>query len=473
MRWQLEKVLEKQAQTGEMVLLSKNGYLIVDEDERVKIDEFSENYKDFMAISKSERKTCRNIIKILGDNGFANIEDKKSLLPGDRVFRINRGKGIMAAIIGSEIVENGLLIIGSHIDSPRLDLKPQTLYESLGLAYFKTHYYGGIKKYQWVTIPLSLEGVIVKENGEVIDVSIGESNDEPCFCISDLLPHLAQKQMKKPLDEAIDAQMLNVLIGSTPLYNGSEAVKLGILKFLNEKYGVKEEDLISAELEMVPSLPPRDIGFDKSMIGAYGHDDRVCVYTSLRALCATKNPKKTTIGLFVDKEEIGSCGNTGMRSRFFEDSMFELLDLMNLKHKSLTLKRSFSNSICISADVDGAVDPNFLGVFDKRNSSGINSGVVLTKYTGAKGKSGASDASAELVARMRRIFNKNKVVWQPGNYGKVDEGGGGTIAAYVAELNIDTIDCGVPVLSMHSPYEIVGKLDVYMAYKGYLGFYKE
>ena len=391
------------------------------------------------------------------------------LKPGDRIYQVNRDKAIMLAVMGRKGLEHGVNIGAAHIDSPRLDLKQNPLYESDELGFFKTHYYGGIRKYQWVTIPLELHGVVALKNGEVVRVSVGNGPDDPMFTIDDLLPHLATDQVKKPLGEAIPAESLNILVGSRPLRDdeGSDRVKLSVLELLNRKYGIVEEDFLSAELCAVPAFRAVDIGFDRSLIGAYGHDDRVCAYASLAALLQLSTPERTAVCMLADKEEIGSEGVSGMKSRAFDTFMEDLC-----QSQSVPLRACYEKSFCLSADVTAAYDPNFAEVYEKRNSAFVNYGMGLCKYTGARGKSGASDASAELVAYVRRVLDGAGVVWQMAELGKADQGGGGTVAVFMAERNIDTLDAGVPVLSMHAPFETVSKLDCYMTYKGMKAIYE-
>ena len=449
----------------------KNGFTDIDEKLRERVFEFCEEYRKALTEAKTEREFCNMSIKLLENEGFENLDGKTALKAGDKVYQVNRGKGVIAFVIGTEPIENGVNIVGAHIDSPRLDLKPQPLYEDNGIAFLKTHYYGGIRKYQWYNIPLALHGVVVKKDGTAINVKIGEDSTDPIFCITDLLPHLAGQYAGKKLSDAFEAEKLNVIVGNIPCNDAEkEKVKYGVMKLLNEKYGICEADLISSELELVPAFEARDLGFDRSMIAGYGHDDRVCAYTALRAIMSTNKPAKTAICLLVDKEEIGSMGNTGMQSRHFENALAKICKLSNAKYDELMLRKCLSNSQCLSADVGAAFDPNFPEVFERNNSSYLNEGLLLTKYTGARGKSGSSDANAEFVARIRNIFEENGVVWQSGELGKTDVGGGGTIAQFVANLDVDTIDCGVTLLGMHSPNEVAGKFDIYMAYKGYKAF---
>jgi aspartyl aminopeptidase len=402
--------------------------------------------------------------------GFVPYSPGKVIKSGDKLYYVNRGKSLMLAVIGSLSLSEGANIAAAHIDSPRLDLKQNPLYEDSELAYFKTHYYGGIKKYQWVTIPLELHGVLALKSGENIEIVIGRDPGDPVFVITDLLPHLSADQYKKNLAESFPGESLNILLGSRPYAEKceSDSVKLNIMEILNKKYGISEEDFLSAEISAVPSVTTRDIGLDRSLLGGYGHDDRVCAYASLRAILDTKAPKKTAVCVLADKEEIGSEGVSGLKSAAFDTFMKGLCD-----SQGVDLGLCFSKSCCISADVCNAFDPNYAEVSDKRNNARINYGVGICKYTGSRGKSSASDASAELVAKMRRLFDENNVVWQMAELGKVDQGGGGTVAVYMAQRNIDTIDAGVPVLSMHAPFEVVSKLDAYMTYRAVASLYAE
>ena len=438
------------------------------------IMKYAEGYIDYMNKAKTEREIIKQSSKIAKENGFKNIEEIEDLKPGDKVYYINREKSMYLAIIGKEEIEKGVNIIGAHADSPRLDLKPNPLYEDGELAYFKTHYYGGIKKYQWTTIPLSIHGVIVKANGEKIEVNIGEDEKDPIFTITDLLPHLAQDQMEKKLKNGIDGEDLNLLIGSIPYEKDiPEAVKLNILDILNKKYGITEVDFLSSELELVPAMKCRSMGFDESMIAGYGQDDKVCVYAELTALMDIKEiPKRTAVCIISDKEEIGSMGNTGMESEIFEMFMSEILNKLNVNKPDL-LKKVFCNSKMLSADVDAGFDPIYANVSDRINAGHIGRGLTLNKYTGARGKSGASDANAEFVAEVRSIFEEKGIKYQIAELGKVDIGGGGTIAYILANKGIDVIDCGVPVLSMHAPYEVTSKLDLYETYRGYKAFWEK
>ena len=447
----------------------KNGRALVGDDIINKSNSYCEGYKSFLDKAKTEREAVITAIKLAEENGFCEFDRTKKYNAGDKVYINNRGKALILTVIGSESVENGVNISAAHIDSPRLDLKPNPLYEEVELALFKTHYYGGIKKYQWTAIPLSLHGVFALKDGSVKEVSIGEEADEPKFVINDLLPHLAQEQSKRTLNEGIKGEELNVLIGSHPFKDdkGSELVKLNILKLLNEKYGIVEDDFLSAELEIVPAFKACDIGLDRSMVGAYGQDDRVCAYPALTAVMDVKNPKKTAMAILADKEEVGSMGNTGLESDFLR---YAIGDLAKMQGGDGTV--AIRNSKCLSADVNAGLDPTFQDVMERRNASRLNYGVVVTKYTGARGKSGTSDASAEYMAYIRKLLDENDIIWQSGELGKVDLGGGGTVAQFIANMGIDVVDLGVPVLSMHAPFETTAKLDVYMCYKAMYEFMK-
>ena len=450
----------------------ENGWILKASEEKEKIMDYAKGYIKYLNESKTEREIINSSKKIAEENGFGEINSFDNLKAGDKVYYINRDKSMYLAIIGENSIEEGLNIIGAHADSPRLDLKPNPLYEEGELAYLKTHYYGGIKKYQWTTIPLAIHGVIVKSNGEKIDINIGENMEDPIFTITDLLPHLAQDQMRKKLSEAIDGEDLNLLIGSIPYdKNITESVKLNILNILNRKYGITEADLVSSEIELVPALKARNMGFDNSMVAAYGQDDKICVYSSLTALMNINNPKRTAVCIIADKEEIGSMGNTGMESHVFDTFISEILNKLGVNRPNL-LDKVFCNSKMLSADVDAALDPIYANVSERNNASYLGRGIGLNKYTGARGKSGASDANAEFVAEIRKIFEDNNICYQVSELGRVDVGGGGTIAYILANKGIDVIDCGVPVLSMHSPYEVTSKLDLYEAYRGYEAFYK-
>ena len=452
----------------------KQGWTDASESEKEEIFKISEKYMEYLNKAKTEREFIKQAKKLADENGFKDIMEFSNLKAGDKIYFINREKSMYLAIIGEESIENGMHIIGSHVDSPRLDLKPNPLSEDTGLAYFKTHYYGGIKKYQWTTIPLSIHGVIVKTNGEKIEVSIGEEENEPIFTITDLLPHLAQEQMEKKLKNGIEGEDLKILVGSMPYSNEKtpESVKLNILNILNKKYGITEDDLSSSELEVVPAFKARSLGLDSSMVAAYGQDDKVCAYTSLAAMMTLENVKNTAVCILSDKEEIGSMGNTGMESHMFDFFISEILNKLNVNRPNL-LDKVFCFSKMLSSDVDAGFDPIYASVSDKQNAGLIGSGISLNKYTGSRGKSGASDANAEYVAWVRNILEKNGIKYQVAELGKVDIGGGGTIAYILANKGVDVIDCGVPVLSMHAPYEVTSKFDIYSAYKAYQSFWKE
>ena len=465
---------EKQKTAGELrrealLYQPKNGYDRLNPAEEADLNAYCEDYKKFLDAGKTERECVDETVRLAEYHGFKPFVRGMALNPGDKLYRVNRGKAIMLAVIGSKPLSEGVNIGAAHIDSPRLDLKPNPLYEDAELAFFKTHYYGGIRKYQWVTIPLELHGVIALKDGATVKVSIGSSEGEPRFTIDDLLPHLGAEQSKKPLGEAIPGESLNLLIGSRPFAGdeGSDRVKLAVLDLLNQKYGITEEDFISAELSAVPAFKAMDIGFDRSLIGAYGHDDRVCGFAALAALFTLGTPARTAVCMLADKEEIGSEGVSGMQSAAFDTFMSDLCDAQRVP-----LKACYEKSFCLSADVTAAFDPNFADVYEKRNSAKVNYGMGLCKYTGARGKSGASDASAEVVGYVRKVLDEANVVWQMAELGKVDAGGGGTVACYMAERDIDTIDAGVPVLSMHAPFETVSKLDCYMTYKGMKAVYE-
>lgn len=447
----------------------KNGLLRASAETISAAQEYCRGYKAFLDNSKTEREAAKTAILMAREKGFEPFDRTKSYKAGDRVFFNNRGKTVAFVVFGREKNEKGVNITAAHIDSPRLDLKPNPLYEELELALFKTHYYGGIRKYQWPTVPLALHGVFVKKDGSVVQVSIGEREDEPKFVVNDLLPHLAAEQSKRTLADGIRGEELNVLIGSCPFKDdeGSELVKLNIMNILNEKYGVTEEDFLSAELEIVPAAKSCDIGFDRSMIGSYGQDDRVCAYPALTAVLDVESPANTAVAILTDKEEIGSEGNTGLNSDFLYHVIHDIC-LTDGSDETVALR----NSRCLSADVNAAMDPTFQDVMERRNASFLNYGVVLTKYTGARGKSGTSDASAEYVAEIRAMLDNADIIWQTGELGKVDAGGGGTVAMYIASLGVDVIDLGVPVLSMHAPFETTAKLDVYMCYRAMYEFMK-
>ena len=453
----------------ELFYKQKNGYDTMSTQQRIDMEDYCRGYMAFLNEARTEREAVKIAIEMAEDKGFVEYVDGMKLSPGDKVYCNNRSKALMLAVIGSKSLEEGCVIAGAHVDSPRIDLKQNPLYESDELAYFKTHYYGGIKNYQWVTIPLEMHGVVALKNGEMIDVSIGHDPSDPQFVITDLLPHLGKEQMRKTMEEGITGEGLNILIGSIPYADeGSDRVKLAVMSILNDRYGIVEEDFLSAELTAVPAFEVREIGLDRSLIGGYGHDDRVCAYAELKAILdLDEAPEKTAVCILADKEETGSDGVSGMQSSAFECFMEELCAGQNVP-----LRRCFKNSFCLSADVTAAFDPNFPEVSEKRNDAKLNYGMGICKFTGARGKSGTSDASAEIVGYLRRIFADAGVIWQMSELGKVDQGGGGTIAKYMANRNIDTIDAGVPVMSMHAPFEVVAKFDCFMTYLGVLAAYK-
>lgn len=438
--------------------------------------DYSENYKKFLDTAKTEREATVEIIRQAKSNGYKDINDfitkKTTPKKGDKIYAVNRGKAVLLFNIGENPIASGINVVGTHIDVPRIDLKPFPIYEDSNLAFLKTHYYGGIKKYQWATIPLAIHGVIFKKDGEKVDVVIGEDESEPVLQITDILPHLAQDQYKKLMGDGITGEQLNLLIGNIPVSDKDvkDKVKYNILKILNKKYGITESDFLTSELEIVPAGKARDLGFDASMILGYGHDDRSCSYAALSAIFETTSLKKTACSMFMDKEEVGSHGNTSSASKFFENTLAELISLQEKNYTDIHFRRSISNTQVLSADVGAAYDPNYPQAYDKRNSSQLGAGIQLVKYTGVRGKSGCSDANAEFVSEVARIFDSNNVVWQIGELGKVDQGGGGTIAFILADANADVVDCGIPVLSMHAPYEAISKVDLYMAHKAYYAF---
>lgn len=431
--------------------------------------DFCEGYKAFLDEGKTERECVKKAVELLTAAGYREFDTQGSYKPGDKVYYVNRKKAIIATTFGEKSVKEGIRMNGAHIDSPRLDLKPSPVYEKDDMALFKTHYYGGIRKYQWATIPLAMHGVIIKKNGEIVELNLGEKPGDPVFCITDLLPHLAADQNERKLKDGIKGEELNIVIGSIPYTDDEvkEPVKLMALKLMNEQFGITEKDFLRAEVEFVPAHKASDVGFDRSMVGAYGQDDRICAYTALMAEIDTKNPVYTTMTILTDKEEIGSEGNTGLNSNYVGDYITYLAELEGVNPKEV-----FRNTICLSSDVNAAYDPTFASVYDPLNASYVNKGCVLTKYTGARGKSGSNDASAELMAKVIGIMEKEGVYWQIGELGAVDVGGGGTIAKFVASMNIDVVDLGVPILSMHAPFELASKLDVLNTYRAFKAFYK-
>lgn len=463
-----KKVVKKEEET--YLFKRENGLLTLNESKEKKMNAFCEEYKAFLDHGKTERECVSEAIRLAEKAGFVPFEADKKYAPGDKVYASNRGKALILAVIGKEGCRNGVAIAAAHIDSPRLDLKPIPLYESNDMAFLKTHYYGGIKKYQWTAIPLAMHGTVVCKDGRVVNLCIGEKEGDEQFCVTDLLPHLSQEQSAKTLGKAIEAENMNILCGSSPISGekGEEMYKKKVMQILHDRYDICEEDLMSAEIEFVPAFHAVDIGFDRSMIGSYGHDDRVCAYPALQALLHCKTPRRTAITVLADKEEIGSVGNTGLDSQFLSYFVEDLAEAEGLKARHV-----LSNSQCLSADVTAAFDPNYASAYDLQNACLINRGVGVMKYTGARGKSGSSEASAEFTAKVRQLFDDNGVQWQMGELGRVDLGGGGTVALYVAGMNVDVIDIGVPVLSMHAPFEVVSKYDVYMTYKACKAFFAD
>lgn len=439
----------------------KTGFDRLTDEDKQGIQTYAEGYKKFLDESKTERDAVLEIARMAESKGFRAWTRDDTLRPGDKIYRINRHKGIMLAVIGEKSLAEGVRLTAAHLDAPRVDIRTVPLYEDNGMAFFKTHYYGGIKKYQWPTVPLALHGVVYRKDGSVITVTIGEDDTDPVLVVSDLLIHLSADQMKKPLAEGIAGEQLNVILGTEPIEGeGSDLVKLNVMKLLNEKYGLIEEDFLSAELTIVPAGKCREVGLDRSLLGAYGHDDRVCAYAEIEPLLSMGTPTHTAVCILADKEEIGSVGISGMQSQAFEHFMGGLCAIQGVE-----LRDCFANSFCLSADVSNAFDPNFAETCDKRNNSQLNYGVAICKYTGSRGKGGASDASAEAMGHVRSTLDKAGVIWQIATLGKVDQGGGGTVAAYMANRNIVTVDAGVPVLCMHAPWELVSKLDCYMTMK--------
>ncbi len=454
-----------------LVYKRKNGFLDTDKETKEIIFDFCEDYRLALNEGKTEREFCKLSEKLLIEAGFENICNKSQLKPGDRVYSVNRGKGIATFVIGTEPIETGVNMVAAHIDSPRLDLKPLPLYEDGGFAFLKTHYYGGIKKYHWYNIPLALHGVIVKGDGSVIDVTIGEDSGAPIFCITDLLPHLSGKYNSKSVSEAFEAEKLNVNVGNIPFdEKEADGIKYGILALLNEKYGIVEKDFMRSELELVPAFEARDMGFDRSMIAGYGQDDRASAYPALRAVMDIKNPRKTAVCILIDKEEVGSVGNTSMQSKYLENILAKVCSLCGVANSDLILRECLENSKALSADVAAGYDPNFAEVFDKNNTAEINKGLTIMKCVGSGAKSGANDTNAEFVGELLGLFDDAGVLYQSGEYGKVDLCCAGTISKFIANLGMEVVDCGVPLLAMHSPGEVVGKFDVYMAYKGFKAF---
>ena len=463
----MSKKTEAEALREKLFYEPKHASYIYDDNEIAKADKFCVDYMKFLNEGRTEREAAAYTVALAEKQGYRPFDAKAKYKAGDKVYSLIHGKAVILCTIGKKSAKEGVRIVAAHIDSPRLDLKPNPLYEEDELALFKTHYYGGIKKYQWPTVPLALHGVVMKKNGEKVTVRVGDEAGDPLFVVTDLLPHLDKQQADRPMTKVIKGEELNILIGSRPFgkEKSDKAVKLNILKILNEKYGIIEEDFLSAELEAVPAYPAADIGFDRSMIGSYGHDDRVCAYPAVMAAFAVKKPQYTTVTVLTDKEEIGSDGNTGLQSAYLMHFVEDIGALEGVPGRDV-----IRNSTCISADVNAGYDPTFGQVHDKLNAAYLNRGIVLTKYTGGGGKGSTNDAHAEFVYEVRKAFDGANVQWQIGELGKVDEGGGGTVAKYIANLGAQVVDVGVPVLSMHAPFEVVSKTDVYMAYKGFKAF---
>ena len=460
---------ETNSRANQLFYERKNGYDIIDKEELAACESYCSDYMRYLNDSKTEREAVKNGITLAQKHGFVEYKTGMEIKPGTKLYYSNRGKSLLLAVIGKKPLSEGSVIAAAHVDSPRLDLKQVPLYEDNEICYLKTHYYGGIKKYQWLTIPLELHGVVALKDGSLVEVCIGKDKSDPIFQITDLLPHLAKEQRKKTSDEFVPGESLNIIVGTVPDKDeAKKRVKLAVMEILNKKYGIVEEDFLSAELTAVPAYDVREVGLDRSLIAGYGHDDRVCAYAELAAIFDTENPEKTAVCILADKEEIGSEGVSGMKSRAFERFMGDLCDSQGVK-----LAHCFANSFCVSADVCNAFDPLYPDVSEKNNAAKINYGMGICKFTGHGGKSDSNDASAEVVAHLRRVFSENGVVWQMAELGKVDQGGGGTVAMYMSERDIDTIDAGVPVLSMHAPYETVSKFDCYMTYKGIKAVYAE
>ena len=453
----------------ELAYDKKNYFETASEEERTAMFDYAEGYKAFLDAAKTEREACAEAVRLAKKAGFTEFKFGDKLSAGDKKYFINRGKSVVVFRVGTEnIEEDGMRIIASHIDAPRIDIKQNPLYEEAGMCFLKTHYYGGIKKYQWTTIPLALHGVVVLKDGKKVEIKVGEDADDPVFYIDDLLPHLGAEQMSKNGTKIIDGEQLNIVVGGMPYADKdvSDKVKLTVLEYLNKEYGMKEEDFLSAELSAVPAYPARDVGFHRAPIGPYGHDHRVCAYPALTAVL-TNDSRHTVLAMLVDKEEIGSEGNTGMQSRIYSDLMEEICEALGASFRKVRYA-----SKCLSSDVTAAYDPNFAGVFEKMNSALVSCGTCMSKFTGSRGKSGSNDANAEFVGEVRAMFDGDGVVWQTAELGKVDAGGGGTVAKYLANLNIDTVDLGVPVISMHSPWELISKADLYSNYRAFIAFMK-
>ena len=464
-----DKKSKGQALQKELAYKKQNYFEVADKAERKAMFDYAEGYMKFLDAAKTEREATDFAVKAAEKKGFTEYKFGDPLKAGDKKYFINRGKSVVVFRVGTlPLEEDGMRIIASHIDAPRIDIKQNPLYEDSGMAFLKTHYYGGIKKYQWTAIPLALHGVIILKDGKKVTVKVGEDPKDPVFYINDLLPHLGGEQMSGSANKLIEGEQLNVLVGGMPYPDEDveSKIKLNVLNILHEKYGVKEEDLLSAELSAVPAFPARDVGFDRALIGAYGHDDRVCAYPALTAVLDNETPH-TVLAMLVDKEEIGSEGNTGIQSKAYEDLMEEIAVALGANFRKVR-----AASKCLSSDVTAAFDPNFAGVYEKMNAAILSCGTAMCKFTGARGKSGSNDANAEFIGEVRKMFEEGGVVWQTAELGKVDIGGGGTVAKFVAQLNIETVDLGVPVVSMHAPWEVISKADLYSNYKAFLAFMK-
>ncbi len=457
----------------------ENSWETISNDEETILYRFADEYKVFLDNGKTERECVDVILRIAKLNGFRDLKEcianDEEVKPGMKIYGNNKGKSAVILIVGEDNIQDGMNIIGTHLDSPRLDIKPFPLYEDGGLALLKTHYYGWVKKYQWASIPIALHGVVFKKNGEKVNLVIGENENDPVFFISDLLPHLAKNQMVKKLSEGITGEGLNIIVGSIPLGDKDidTKVKFHIMKILNNKYGIEEDDFAVAEIQAVPATKARDVGLDRGLVAGYGHDDRACSFAALRAILEVDKPKRTCAVVFADKEEVGSNGNTGMESKFFENIIAELIALQNRNYNEIFLRRALARSKALSGDVMAAFNPNFPDVLDKRNAAFLGKGVTLVKYTGSRGKLNCNDANSEFIMNVRNIFNENNITWQIGELGKVDQGGAGTIAYALANYGAEVIDCGVPVINMHAPYELISKIDLYMTFKGYKAFLKD
>ncbi|HHX51059.1 MAG TPA: aminopeptidase [Clostridia bacterium] len=467
-----EKETAGQVLEGRLTRAKKKVWETLGPREREEVFVLADRYKSFVSRAKTERESAREIMERARGAGFVRLDELRELRPGQRFFICSRKKIVLLGVWGENSWEEGFRLVGAHLDAPRLDVKPQPLYESDGLALMKTHYYGGIKKYQWPALPLAIHGIVITSTGREVELVLGENQDEPVFTVTDLLPHLAREQMEKKLVEGIRGEDLNLLVGSLPYPDEAvkEKVKLAVLDFLHRQYGLIEEDLVSAELEVVPAGTTRDVGFDRGLVGGYGQDDRICVFTALEAILELERPARTALALFVDKEEIGSVGNTGARSRFLESTLARLHRLATGRMEDVPVWDILNKSMALSADTMAGLDPNYPDVLDKFNAPVLGNGVVLLKYTGSGGKYDASDAHAETVAQVRRLFNEQGIIWQGGELGKVDQGGGGTIARFLAELGLDVLDCGPALLGIHSPFEVASKGDLYMSYKAYQVF---